>query len=94
MIAEWDEKKRLSNIAKHGIDFADAALVFEGPIRAKAELRRDYGENRFSAVGEANGRLLYVVYTRRGDKIRIISARRAGQHEREEYYKDRSEGPS
>ena len=93
MDAEWDEKKRLSNLAKHGIDFADATRVFDGPIRVKEELRRDYGEDRFSAVGEANRRLLYVVYTRRGDKIRMISEKRAGQDERKEYYKDRSQGP-
>jgi uncharacterized DUF497 family protein len=92
--AEWDENKRLANIAKHGIDFADAAQVFEGPIREREERRRDYREDRFSTVGEVDGRLLYVVYTRRRDRIRIISARRAGQDEREEYYKSRSQGSS
>jgi uncharacterized DUF497 family protein len=59
--AEWDEKKRLSNLAKHGIDFLDAARVFDGPTREREEQRRDYGEERFSVVGDANGRLLYVV---------------------------------
>ncbi len=92
MDAEWDEKKRLSNIAKHAIDFADAAQVFDGPIRVREERRRDYGEDRFSALGEADGRLLYVVYTRRSDRIRIISARRAGRDEREEYYKGLAQG--
>jgi uncharacterized protein len=90
--AEWDEKKRISNLAKHGFDFADAARVFDGPILARVEHRRDYGEDRLSAVGEANGRLLYVVYTRRGDKFRIISARTAGRDEREEYCKGLSQG--
>ena len=92
MNAEWDEKKRLSNIVKHRVDFADAARVFEGRVRVREERRRDYGEDRFSAVGEADGRLFYVVYTRRDDTIRIISARRAGRHEREEYYKGRAQG--
>jgi uncharacterized protein len=92
--AEWDEKKRISNLAKHGFDFADAARVFDGPIRAREEQGRDYGEDRLSVVGEADGRLLYVVYTRRGDKFRIISARRAGRDEREEYYKGLSQGSS
>jgi len=73
--AEWDEKKRLSNIAKHKVDFTDAARVFDGLIWAKQERRRDYGEDRFSAFGEVDGLLLYVVYTRRNDRIRIISAR-------------------
>jgi uncharacterized DUF497 family protein len=92
--AEWDEKKRLSNIAKHGIDFADAARVFNGPIREREEQRRDYGEDRFSVVGDAGGRLLYVVFARRDARIRIISARRASRDEREEYYKGLSQGSS
>ncbi len=94
MDVEWNEKKRLSNLAKHRVDFADAARVFEGPIRVREERRRDYGEDRFSVFGEVDELLLYVVYTRRGDKIRIITARRAGSHEREEYYKGLAQGSS
>ena len=86
------KKAKHSNIAKHAIDFADAAQVFDGQIRVREERRRDYGEDRFSALGEADGRLLYVVYTRRSDRIRIISARRAGRDEREEYYKGLAQG--
>jgi uncharacterized DUF497 family protein len=87
MDAEWDEKKRLSNIEKHGIDFFDAVKIFDGTVLVREERRRDYGEERFSAVGDVDGRILYVVYTPRGGKLRIITARRAGRDEREGYYK-------
>jgi hypothetical protein len=86
MDAEWDERKRLANIAKHRIDFVDARRIFEGRVLVNQELRRDYGEDRFSALGEFENRVFYVIYTRRGDSIRIISARRAGRYEREKYY--------
>ncbi len=84
--AEWDEQKRLTNIAKHGIDFLDAAKVFDGWIHVIEERRRDYGEDLFGALGEADKRILHAVYTRRGDNVRIISARKAGSDERERYY--------
>jgi uncharacterized protein len=87
--AEWDEDKRLANVLKHGVDFVDAARIFEGRVEVTEECQREYGENGFSALGEFEERLFYVVYTRRGDNLRIISARRAGRHERGTYYKGR-----
>jgi uncharacterized protein len=43
---EWDERKRRANVVKHGIDFVDAARVFEGAVLEAEDLRRDYGERR------------------------------------------------
>ncbi len=71
--------------AKHGIDFRDVVRIFERPVLEKTDRRRDYGEERIAAVGIAMGLGLYVVYTIRGGKRRIISARRANRHEREAY---------
>ncbi len=82
---EWDAPKNAANIVKHGIDFADACRIFEGPVLERIDDRRDYGETRFAAVGVVDGRVLYVVYTTRGPSRRVISARRANGHEREAY---------
>lgn len=83
---EWDEGKRLSNMAKHGVDFVDAMRVFddEGRLETK-DLRRDYGEMRVRAVGLFHDSLLTVVYTDRGRMRRLISARRANRNERIAY---------
>jgi uncharacterized DUF497 family protein len=86
MDAEWDEKKRLANLTKHGIDFNRAALIFGGPIVEYPQQARDYGEERIAAIGRTEDLFLYVIYTWRDNRRRIISARRAGHDERERYY--------
>jgi len=83
---EWNEQKRLGNIEKHGVDFIDVVRVFEGRVKIIEETGRDYGEPRYGVFGEFNGVVFYLVYTPRGEKFRIITARRAGRREREEYY--------
>jgi uncharacterized protein len=83
---EWDEQKRHTNIAKHGLDFVAAAKVFDGPILEVEDRRRYYGEVRFLALGEVAGQVIHVVYTWRGRRRRIISARRASRDERQRYY--------
>lgn len=85
---EWDENKRLSNLSKHGIDFARAASIFNSPILEKEDNRYDYDESRLIAIGETNGVILFVVYTVRGSIYRIISARRATKSEQQQYYKN------
>lgn len=87
MDAEWDEKKRLANIAKHGIDFAVAVSIFDGLVVEYPQPKRDYGEERIAVIGRTGDRILYVVYTWRDYRRRIISARRASDDEREKYYK-------
>lgn len=80
---EWDGKKAASNLRKHGIDFEDAIAVFEGPV---LEIRSDRkGEVRYMAIGEAEGRVIGVIYTPREGRYRIISARKATKHERSTY---------
>jgi len=83
---EWDEGKRLLNLEKHGIDFALAQRIFAGPTIEAMDNRRDYGEERIGAFGLAEREVLFVVYTWRGSIRRLISARRAGNDERQAYF--------
>jgi uncharacterized protein len=73
-VVEWDEHKRLSNLDDHGVDFRDAALVFESVILEAEDRRNDYGEPRFRALGHVGDEYFMVVYTWRGERRRIISA--------------------
>lgn len=82
---EWDEAKAASNLRKHGVDFADAIGVFDDPL-ALSMPDDDPDERRFVGVGaDILGRVLVVVYTIRGDNVRVISARRATSSERKRY---------
>ena len=80
---EWDEAKSLRNFEKHGIDFDAAAEIFLGPIILHRSDRAD--EERWTALGELEDRLIVVVFTWRGDAMRIISARHARKNEKREY---------
>jgi len=83
---EWDERKRLSNLEKHGLDFLDAVAVFEGShIRVPSVYGGD--EDRVLAIGTFEGRCVTVVFTHRSEATRIISFRRARHEERQTYQK-------
>jgi uncharacterized DUF497 family protein len=83
----WDDDKAARNAARHGVTFEHARRVFADPFSvAMVDDREDYGEERFVTVGMVTGTLLFVAYTERGERIRIISARRATRHEREDYF--------
>jgi uncharacterized protein len=81
----WDEVKRASNIAKHGVDFVDAVMVFTGPFVERPDRRKDYGEDRFEAVGFVDDLCLVVIFARPGGAFRIISARRGGRRDLARY---------
>jgi uncharacterized protein len=82
---EWDEDKRQSNIAKHGIDFLRASLIFDGRLHIEFQSPRR-GEQRFLRIAGLEGRLIAVAWTRRAkDVVRIISARRARDEEERAY---------
>ncbi len=86
LVFEWDENKARHNLRKHGVGFVASLAVFEDPRRIeRVDYRRDYGEDRIQVIGVSAGRVLFVVYTRRGDVIRVISARRANRDERKAY---------
>src|SRR5882724_13399475 len=80
---DWDDQKRKLNFAKHGIDFDSAIEVFHGPAILRRSDRNN--EERWTALGYSDHRLIVVVFTRRADVIRIISARRARKNEEREY---------
>jgi len=82
---EWDPNKAASNLRKHGARFAEAVTVFEDDAMLTMP-GDDPDEERFVALGMGSlGRILVVVYTVRGDHVRIISARKATRRERAEY---------
>lgn len=83
---EWDQAKEQSNIAKHRLDFRTASRVFLDPFLLEIEDTRDYAESRWNGIGMVDGRVLFVTYTERNDRIRIISARGAEPHERKKYH--------
>lgn len=83
---EWDKRKAETNLARHGVSFADASAVFLDPYALDTEERSmDYGEMRRRIIGLGNGCFLTVIYTERGETIRLISARKSTSHERREY---------
>ena len=86
MMFEWDEEKRRLNLRKHGIDFVDAQSVFaEGSVYTYPSPKND--EDRWVTVGPVENRLIAVIWTDRGDAVRLISARRARNEEKRHYHK-------
>ena len=84
---EWDHPKARSNLRKHGVSFEEASTVFADPAALTIDdpLHSDE-EDRSVTLGQSTRRrLLVVVFTERGDKIRIISARVATRRERTDY---------
>lgn len=86
---EWDEIKRTEVYKKHGVDLLEAALIFENDVLEKEDTRRDYGEQRMIALGMSEGEIYIVIYTRRDNVYRLITAWKGGQRDREEYEKSK-----
>jgi uncharacterized DUF497 family protein len=84
----WDTRKCAVNRQKHGIDFADAVAVFEDPCGLTTE-DPNHDEERFVTLGmDFFGRVLVVVWTWRGEDIRLIPARGATRRERRQYERE------
>lgn len=83
---QFDPAKARINLQKHGVSFADAEGVFEVPLAIHCPDPDAQDEERFVALGLGSaGELLVVVYTLRGEDIRLISARRATRREVKQY---------
>ncbi len=83
---EWDPAKSDATYSLRGFDFVYAVGVFLDGIRVEREdTRRDYGERRYQTIGEIDGLTYFVVFTKRGRRTRIISARRAHDSEDRAY---------
>jgi uncharacterized DUF497 family protein len=89
-MVEWDRQKADSNLSKHGVEFAEAAMALTDEW-AVTRADDDPDEGRFVTIGmDARGKIVVVSYTWRGDEIRLISARRAVPRERRWYMDRRS----
>ena len=85
---EWHDAKAEANLQAHGVTFDLAQTVFQDPLAVeRLDDREDYGEARFVIVGMAEGNVaLFVAYTERDARVRIISALRATQDEQDDYF--------
>ncbi|MCM1024495.1 MAG: BrnT family toxin [Prevotella sp.] len=86
---EWDNQKEKANIKKHKMDFTTAAFVFDDDNRLEIfDREHSDDEDRYIAIGLVDKTLVIitVAYTERGQKIRLISARKATAKERRMYY--------
>ena len=79
----FDPAKRKRALAERGLDFADAALVFEGVTVEIEDTRQDYGEPRILCFGKLAGRMVVVGYTPRGEDRHVFSMRKANDREQE-----------
>jgi uncharacterized protein len=84
---EWDGPKAASNLEKHGVSFQEAMTVFADALgRVQRDLRHSADEERYVLLGMSERRrILAVMFTERGESIRIISARSATPRERRDY---------
>jgi len=87
---EWDPAKGRRNAAKHGVDFADAVIALSDDSAVTIPDPDSEDEDRFVSLGmDPNGRVLVTVFTHRGERIRIISSRKASRSERRQYEEHR-----
>ena len=86
---DWHDAKADANLQSHGVSFDLAMTVFSDPFAVeRLDDREDYGEERFVIIGMAEGNVvLFVAYTEREERIRMISARRATQYEQDDYFR-------
>jgi uncharacterized protein len=83
---EWDSAKARANARKHGVDFADAVLALSDESAVTIPDPDSENEERFVPLGvDPNGRVLVTVFTHRGERIRIVSSRKASKGERRQY---------
>ena len=86
MIVIWDPTKARTNLRKHGVRFSDAEAALFDPNALTIDDQDAQGETRHVTVGlDSLARVVVLVFTYRGDDIRLISARRANRRERQHY---------
>jgi len=88
----WDESKRRRNLRDHGMDLAECAPVFDGPVISWDDTREAYGELRINLPGFLNGVVVHLTYTERGSDLHVISLRKAEKHEIRYFAKGLSRG--
>ena len=92
VVYDWDEAKREANLKKHGLDFADASLVYEHPekITIRSDRKNEARAQDLAIVETAEG-MLSLAYVLRDQSIRVISFRRASRRERRMYARIKSQ---
>jgi uncharacterized protein len=82
MRVTFDPAKRAKTLAERGLDFKDAAIVFQGTTVEIEDTRRNYGEKRIICYGLLSGRLVVIGYTPRGAARHVFSMRKANDREK------------
>lgn len=85
MKISFDPAKRLKTLQERGLDFADAAQVFDGPILTREDDRFDYPEARFQTFGLVNDHLVMMVWSPTEEGMRVISMRKCNDREQKAY---------
>ena len=85
MKVSCDPQKRAKTLRERGLDFEDAARVFERPTIDIIDDRTNYGEERYQSYGLLSGRLVMIVWTLRGETQHIISMRKCNDREKERF---------
>lgn len=83
---EWDENKNKANLKKHDISFEVASEIFQSLTLTSEISTHEYGEQRHISIGIVEDIVITVIHTKRGEKTRIISARKASKKERNIYH--------
>ncbi|MGK6324845.1 BrnT family toxin [Sphingomonas sp. DT-51] len=85
MEISFDPEKRRRTLERRGLDFADAGMVFAGPVIEFEDVRFVYPERRFATYGLLDGRMVALVWTEAANGRRVISMRKANERERAHY---------
>lgn len=85
MEVEFDAEKRWLTLDRRVLDMKRAGEIFAGPHQSVRDTRQDYGENRWITIGFLDGRMVVLVWTERGDTIRVISLRKANGREQKRH---------
>lgn len=81
----WDERKRRSNLRRHGLDFAEADAVWDNFTITREDIRKDYGEQRWVTFGMLQDEVVVLMHTERDHDDHYISFRRAEPYEARYY---------
>jgi uncharacterized protein len=90
-VTSWDEPKRRSNIAAHGLDFEGAEAIWDNFTITREDTREDYGEKRTVTFGLLNGEVVVLVHVDRDDDMHVVSLRRAETYEARYYFETAEE---
>ena len=83
----YDQAKRIINLKRHGIDFAECGRIFDAPMLSDEDTRMAYGEVRLDSLGWLDGYVVRLIWTERESGPHLISCRKGEKHDIERYFK-------